>query len=109
MLEFIHYHIEKELQMKPTILYKNLDEPPFYRFYGCFYKDNHTWNCKEFETEKNATNYTTNYATINSDDKECNLKLPTLLIPINNYIPKIFDKYIITNIIKDLIKINIVD
>ena len=103
MLEFIHYHIEKELQMKSTNLYNNLHEPPFYRFYrfyGCFYQDNHTWNCKEFQTEKNATNYTTLVK---------NMDLPTLLIPINNYIPKIFDEYIIKNIINDLIKINIID
>lgn len=86
MIEFIHFY--------------QTSEPKFYtyRFYGCFLKTSiNTWNCKEFLTEVEATNFT----------KKNNISGPTTLIPIDNIFPKVFDKYFIHRQINNLTKINI--
>lgn len=68
----------------------------WYRFYGCFQKTSFNWSCKEFSQEKDATNFTI----VNNS-----MKLPTLLIPINYYIPKLLDNIIVEKKIKDVNKI----
>jgi hypothetical protein len=73
-----------------------------YRFYGCYqgnYEKNYRWQCKEFADHISATHHT-QHATRDSTNI-------TLLIPINNNIPKVCDKMIITNHIRKINKVDI--
>jgi hypothetical protein len=59
-------------------------------FYGCYqsnYKKHYKWQCRQFTDEASATNYTM------ASDKSKDGK--TILIPINNNIPKILHKLIL--------------
>jgi hypothetical protein len=66
-----------------------------YRFYGCYqgdYEKLYRWQCKAFQTQFEANNYTNN---VTRDTTSL-----SVVIPINNNIPNICDRLIVQNQIR---------
>jgi hypothetical protein len=70
-----------------------------YWHYGCYLnKKKYKWECKNLNNENEATNYTLNK--INGDGF-------SIYTPLPKWIPGIFHQYIITNIIKRAIRVEV--
>ena len=72
-------------------------------FYGCYqgnYEKRYKWQCKKFNTEKEATAYA-----VSSDNNHPNNL--TILIPINKYCPTVFHRYLIKQGINNIFGLDI--
>jgi hypothetical protein len=72
-----------------------------YWHYGCYSNNKkYKWECKKFSNENEATKYTQNK--INGEGF-------SIYAPLSKWIPKIFHSYILTNIIKRAIRVEVKD
>ena len=74
-----------------------------YRFYGCYlgnYEKTYRWQCKIFESEREATLF----SNMKADEAMSPL---TMLVPVEKYVPEMFHHYKIQKVIRQLTNVDI--